>query len=1066
MDGNGAVRNTSPVIPPIDSWAQIRGSWHLSEEGHSYLVTDGQTAAVHLISPPIELQKNVLYSFKVSADVDGPGYFAFALSDGREGADPSSNVWKRVRTLFGPGQTEGGFSFLPAEDMAVTLCIANGTDEHPVGCRVRPIRVTASASGVVPELSGAEVDTYLPHWGRFRRWIHQRCKNSRDFNAFVAALEMRLGREESLSLPMYLALCPTGQCNALCDFCSVTINRTGIIKKQLPWDRLSPFLQATKNTLSMCGLEGNGEPTLYKQFDELVALLRQGNSEVYLITNGSRLTPEQIPNVCSLNSVTFSLNACTEETHKRVMKLKNWPDIVRNIKAVVAERGAASNPSVFVSFVVHNQNIHELQAFLQFAEYELKADVIMIRPLSELGTDDLGTIEDLRDIVPYESDVRDALEAVGEYLQDIPRRPIPFLADGRTCEIRFDANTFHNVRPDPVDRVVMPYGYENCLLAPRRTDWQPEVDGLLVQWHLNSVRILCPEQAPAGVVWSSAMTPVAPGQSLKFSAKIRHLAGTFVISAITPEGKVLGSVTVTDPEDPLSPDGDWREYGFEFETGDALRAQLVVSQPHAGGFVSEIDFGRLRTPGMGIKTRFQLPFPRRWAVDTAGVNARWKGHVLDLSCGATGRNYLYKSYFSPCMAEQTIELPVSVTVREGHAVIGFLSQDAQKWVVQYKFPKGHHEKTLVVETGENRRLQAVIFSANGEPLDMTVDWGDLLEPTPERTRIQSSISRETSSGQDLSYPFPGFAPLSEAGNWSTTVDGTVLEPLSGGGFRIRNSEPPSGPYLCSSVALPLLRNTQATVSAEIEVHSGAIYVGFLNRSMEWISQTRFGTGKGVLSVPVSFPHGEVLTAIVFSDGSQALDATVVFSNSPDLAVEGMPRVLPARKESAAEEIVVQATPAVGSENKVLRKPKGPTLWQRLMTRMTTSDRRIYCQKPWTDLNNFTVDGRMDVCCISTGASQARYALGDIHKNSFQEIWNGSVMREFRRTVNSDKKLPPCERCPMSGAYSGLFFDHEHTYTVLRHRISLKLFGGVGSKTKTLMTVIRFIGDALHFKYMR
>jgi radical SAM protein with 4Fe4S-binding SPASM domain len=100
--------------------------------------------------------------------------------------------------------------------------------------------------------------------------------------------------------------------------------------------------------------------------------------------------------------------------------------------------------------------------------------------------------------------------------------------------------------------------------------------------------------------------------------------------------------------------------------------------------------------------------------------------------------------------------------------------------------------------------------------------------------------------------------------------------------------------------------------------------------------------------------------------------------------------------------------------------------------------RYYCQKPWTDLHNFTVDGRMDVCCIATGASQERYQLGNLTKHTFQEIWNGPVMREFRRTVNGPNKLPPCARCPMSYAYQGLWFDPQHTRKAINRRIVLVL----------------------------
>jgi radical SAM protein with 4Fe4S-binding SPASM domain len=97
------------------------------------------------------------------------------------------------------------------------------------------------------------------------------------------------------------------------------------------------------------------------------------------------------------------------------------------------------------------------------------------------------------------------------------------------------------------------------------------------------------------------------------------------------------------------------------------------------------------------------------------------------------------------------------------------------------------------------------------------------------------------------------------------------------------------------------------------------------------------------------------------------------------------------------------------------------------SRLFRDDRQIYCHKPWTDMANFTVDGRVDVCCIATGASQERFALGNLNKQSFQEVWNGPMAREFRRTVNDPKlALPPCRRCPMAKAYAGVLLNPEAT----------------------------------------
>src|SRR5262249_5347127 len=111
--------------------------------------------------------------------------------------------------------------------MKVSLCLVS---HEPL----KDLQIAVYARAARPAAAD-ETDTSLPHWGWRRRTLHRLCKRSRLLNTIVASYEMRSGREEVLSVPQYMSLCPTGQCNALCAFCSVTINRTGIIKRQLPF---------------------------------------------------------------------------------------------------------------------------------------------------------------------------------------------------------------------------------------------------------------------------------------------------------------------------------------------------------------------------------------------------------------------------------------------------------------------------------------------------------------------------------------------------------------------------------------------------------------------------------------------------------------------------------------------------------------------------------------------------------------------------------------------------------------------------------------------------------------
>lgn len=848
---SGRKKRTGFIEPQIASGVTWQPLCAKPDEGQGdgYWVCDEGPLNTQLLSSALVLNKGQLYTFELQVEVGHAAPLALVLiKEEHQGSAGNSTHWLRHRAMEQTGAQRLAFSYAPEACGEYRLAMINYYGTYPRGSTVKLGELEILAAPYVADDSILDVDTYLPHWGPLKRYIHRRCKSSRLFNAFVAGMEMRLNREESLSLPMYLALCPTGQCNALCEFCSVTIKRTGIIKKQLPFDKVQRFIAPTLNTAYMYGVEGNGEPTLYREFNSLLVTLQKKGASSYLITNGALIEPEQIPHLLSLQSITFSLNAATGPTHREVMKIKEFDRVTNSIRAIVDQRAWSDSPSVFVSFVVHATNVHELQQFLQFAEYDLRVNVIMIRPLSELGAD-LGAVEDLRDIVPYESQVNDALDAAREYLEDVPRRRIPYTIN--SCDIRIDPTTFRSVRPDPVDRVIMPPGFEGRLLAPRRDDWHTSHADINVSWHLNRAVLRCPQGGEGEYAWRSKPTPVEPGKHLVFKANVTLEGAPLQLSVLSEAGQVLASGVI-------QPSANQQAVELAFETGEELQVSLVFAT--AAGCVADIDFIRVMRPGAGIRKAFKLPFPRRWQIDSPGVRARWEGHALNIEAAPNlkGR-YLIKSYSNPCAPDDQMAFAVKVQVQSGTLVIGVLSEDFQKWTHQFSFGPGSHAQDLLINTEQNHRLQVVLFGRGDEALKARIDWGDALEEAPDREREGELIEMEAVAG---------------------------------------------------------------------EVPAGA---------------------------------------------------------TPTTVTPGKAKLIKVKQ--------VQ-------EKKV----------------------KFYCQKPWTDINNFTVDGRMDVCCITTGPSQEHYALGNIFEQDFQSIWNGDKMREFRRTVNSDTPLPPCQRCPMAYGYQGPFFD--------------------------------------------
>ena len=521
-----SARTADPVAPP-EFWTPSDGGRWLPD---GRLSITGKGAVEGLVSQPFRIAVGHLAVFGFDYVLEGHANTYILLREVATG----KTLARRILSKIGDFRTAVTWTSTTGAEVELVLCAMGEGVFRFTAFEVHDYSDDDRAWQPADEAVDPP-ETALPHWSRLQRAVHARCKRSRTFNALVASIEMRLGHEELLSLPGYFAICPTGQCNALCAFCSVTINRTGIIKKQLPLDRLGAFLQPMAKTIRLYGLEGNGEPTLHSQFRRLVQTLTYGGSKTYLISNGSRLTPELIRLLMhdGINSVNFSLNAASGPTHRQVMKLRHFDRIIESIRALARGRGegagSGKSPIVSISLVVTDENIHEVADFLRLGEEHLEVDRIYIRPLSELGNE-LGTVEDLRGLEPTESAVHDMLDGVADYLAFTPRRALIYV----------NPDNFRAVRPDPSEAVYRPRGFEDRLLAPRGRHWTVIDPGLRVRWDFDRVRVTGTSDMP--VLMESAPVPVEPGkvQTLAFTAWAAHPSITLCVCG--PDGKVLQSV--------------------------------------------------------------------------------------------------------------------------------------------------------------------------------------------------------------------------------------------------------------------------------------------------------------------------------------------------------------------------------------------------------------------------------------------------------------------------------------------------------------------------------------------
>lgn len=753
----------------------------------------------------------------------------------------------------------------------------------PPGCQIDLLAAHRTTYPPLPALE--KVETALPHWNRVERWIHRRCKQSRFFNSLVAALEVRVAREEVLSLPQYLSLCPTGQCNATCAFCSVTINRTGISKRQQPLEAMRRFTAPAAKTVRMYGIEGNGEPMLHRDFPGLAHHVLAGGAIAYLITNASQMSRETLPLLLGFDSINISMNAATAETHRRVMGLKNFGEITVNIAELMRQRGYRSNrPHVSISMVVTRDNVFEAVAFLELAE-RLGVDRALLRPLSELGNDQ-GAVEDLRDLVPYESDIADLVESVGDYLAQT--------ASKRRTDIVFEPTNFNATRPDPPVMAVLAAGHPGRVLPPRSSYWASAGDTVDVTW-LGPDRLKAASASPGNGApfLRSDLVAVPPGVALTIKIKVGGPARS---------GLVLRALDMGDREiavaHPIAHGGEQETLELSWPPSPVIGVRLELQRAIAHALDVEIDLGPVRRPAPIAEPVPSVPPPRRWEPASPGVKLSWQDRVMDIAWDGPPGPYLAKSYSRPCVPGTTITYRAGIAVTSGMLGIGILNQDFTLWVKTFTFEPGRRDAELVFDTGPNSRIQVVVYSAGQAPLRAEIDWTEAMQSQP---LTDSRLGILINAAQRI-------ADENSTGEQRSAADAKLLR-----------------------------REAQRAAR----------------------------------------------------DDLAKAQATAVKAPAPEVA-----------------------TPA----------SRGGRL-----SRLVRDGRTIHCHKPWTDLANFTLDGRVDVCCIATGASQARFALGNLNTQSFQQIWNGPQAREFRRTVNEvSGTLPPCQRCPMAKAYSGPMLSPEGT----------------------------------------
>jgi radical SAM protein with 4Fe4S-binding SPASM domain len=505
--------------------------------------------------------------------------------------------------------------------------------------------------------------------------------------------------------------------------------------------------------------------------------------------------------------------------------------------------------------------------------------------------------------------------------------------------------------------------------------------------------------------------------------------------------------------------------------GESVAARVWLSEPGFGQTPAAATpaggaFARPNLEPAAVVAEFRIPPGARWGRCTAEAKVDWRGDALGLSSTTGGRPYLLKSPAIRCPRDSVVEIPVQVEVSHGMIEINALNPSGRVNLASFRFCEGRTATAVFFNTRSNEAIRLGISAAPDRPVDATIRWG------------KPALVRE---GDGDAEPIR----LPSAPQWAACVPAASLRRE---GDRLFLSWRGAGsPYLLKSNKIRCRPGRPASARAVIDVTEGPLNIGLLDaRDASWLITRTLGGGAHEVCLDFDPGANDEVSFVLFAANGASVEASVVVAGgdlrdafasastrvsavagdgariggaldggsfAPDAPVSPPARpeiaVLAAAESSArqvtgASPLEGAAPPASPPSDAKARgaSADGGTRPDRLLRQvgnwLSRGGARYYCQKPWTDMNNFTVDGRMDVCCIATGASQEAYQIGNLNRQNFQEIWNGPVARKFRRTVNSANKLPPCARCPMSYAYQGFLFDPAHTRDATVGRVANRL----------------------------
>lgn len=191
-------------------------------------------------------------------------------------------------------------------------------------------------------------------------------------------------QQDEPQTPVHITLSLGNYCNHSCKWCTVYAQHEKDVQ-HADYEKLLAFLGAAqKRGLKAVGYVGNGEPTAYPRFGELVKEVNALGIEQGMFTNGFLLNRYMDQVLEYFTYIRISLDAGSTPVHNAMHQVNNHFDrIIANLQEVIRRR-KDDMPTVGIQFATHHENVDDLLSACRIAR-EIGVDYLSVKPVFNWG---------------------------------------------------------------------------------------------------------------------------------------------------------------------------------------------------------------------------------------------------------------------------------------------------------------------------------------------------------------------------------------------------------------------------------------------------------------------------------------------------------------------------------------------------------------------------------------------------------------------------------------------------------------------------------------------------------